>query len=113
MSRDAEALCALLDKEREGLLRGEIDTALALADRKAHLVDRLERDRPSISRESAQRLHRKAERNAALLSAAREGMNTATKRIEAILLGVRTRTYTADGSRTELPTQRKGFERRA
>lgn len=112
MSRDLKALCGILDTERDCLLRGDLKGALAMTQRKAELADRIE-NTSDVLRSEVERMRTKAERNVALLQAANEGLTTARERIRAILLGVSTQTYSADGTRIEIPVPHRGVERRA
>ena len=106
------ALGALLDKERTCLLSGDLSGALDLADQKASLADSVE-NLPAADPAQVASIRRKAERNGLLLKAAQDGLSAARDRIQAILMGVATRTYAADGTRTEIPIDRIGLERRA
>ena len=112
MNRDLKALCSLLDKERAYLLGGDLRAALAIIEQKAILVDRVE-GLPTADPAQVDSLRRKAERNSLLLKAAQDGYATARQKVQAIILGVATSTYAADGSRTEIPVDRIGLQKRA
>ncbi|WP_124110060.1 hypothetical protein [Palleronia sp. THAF1] len=93
-------------------MSGDLHGALGLASRKAELAERIAIS-AAPERSTLDAMRKKAERNGALLKAAQDGLDSARERVRAILSGVATRTYSADGSRTEIPVDRVGLERRA
>ncbi len=111
MTRPARDLIRLLDRERELLRAGDAAGAAALLARKSELVDRIERD--GADARLLDEIRRKAERNAPLLQSARDGIAAARLRITAILGGVTTQTYSAQGQATALDSGRRTLERRA
>ncbi|MBN8632998.1 MAG: hypothetical protein J0L76_19360 [Rhodobacterales bacterium] len=87
---------ALLDKAAEALLAGDL-AALA------RLAPGIEAARIApTDRESAERLQRKAQRNARLLDAAARGVKAARLRMTEISRGPMLTTYDARGQRAEI-----------
>ncbi|NJM81789.1 MAG: hypothetical protein HC844_04190 [Tabrizicola sp.] len=96
--RSQSDLEAILDKTYAALLRGDMPLMAGLAEETGALADGLGR----MDRGKAERLRRKAERNAALLQAAARGVRSATGRLAEIAAGPQLTTYTMRGRKESL-----------
>jgi flagellar biosynthesis/type III secretory pathway chaperone len=108
----ASALARLLDEERDLLLSGRLAEIATLADRKAELL----RDLPSGLSDTPQyrRLRRAGQRNLELLDAAAAGLRDVRARIAELRQSSGTlATYSPEGARLIVSTDRRGVERRA
>ena len=88
----------LLDQTRDALVIGNLAALADLAPRVAALADSL----PRVDRPTADRLRRKADRNARLLQAATRGVRAAQQRLNEISTGASLVTYDARGRRETL-----------
>lgn len=88
----------LLDQTRDALIAGNLAALADLAPRVEALAEIL----PQIDRQSADRLRRKADRNAKLLLAATRGVRSAQQRLSEIVAGSTLVTYDARGRREAL-----------
>ncbi|WP_424943776.1 flagellar biosynthesis protein FlgN [Aliiroseovarius crassostreae] len=107
-----DALDALLDKEREILLSGQIEALPRLAPQKEKLLNQL----PSAKATSQQveALRRKADRNQELLVAVSKGIRAVSRRLEALRSQkTQLRTYDAGGHSKNLAKRATTFEKRA
>ncbi len=111
MSRTAQSLLRLLERERALLRAGDVTAAAALLAPKSELAEALERD--GAEAEILAAIRRAAERNAPLLAAARDGARAAERVVRALAGGVTTQTYSAAGHCTEIGGARRRLERRA
>lgn len=106
----AGAMHDVLDRERAAILSGRFDTLERLVPEKERLADRLARkgaDHPELDR-----LRARAERNARLLEAMRNGLNDARAQLNALRGTTQDlQTYDATGRKTNLgaprPTDRR------
>ena len=89
----AQALEDLLDRTRDALVAGDLAALAALAPRVEALTDSLAK----LDARDAQRLHRKASRNALLLQAAARGVRAAQGRFGEIVAGPTLTTYDSRG----------------
>lgn len=107
-----DALEDLFESERSGLLSGDLDRVLRLAERKNELIRRL----PDHGADSASldRLRRAAARNSVLLAAATQGVRAAADRVRGLLEGAAPlTTYDDEGRRMTLTPIPAGPIRRA
>jgi hypothetical protein len=88
----------LLDQTRDALVIGNLAALAGLAPRVATLAENL----PQVDRPTAERLRRKADRNARLLQAATRGVRAAQQRLKDISAGASLVTYDAQGRRETL-----------
>jgi len=108
----ADALEDHLDHERRLILSGQIDGLLRASAEKERLLARLPAS--GDTRETLERLRRKAERNQQLLHAAARGLKSAVRRVEAMKAPAASlRTYAADGAAADLAHARGGVNRQA
>ena len=98
----------LLDQTRDALVIGNLAALADLAPRVAALAESL----PRVDRPTAERLRRKADRNARLLQAATRGVRAAQQRLAEISMGPSLVTYDARGRRETLPTASVQMPRR-
>ncbi len=89
----ALALEDILDQTRDALVAGDLAALASLAPRVAALADSL----ADLDPRAAQRLHRKASRNAQLLQAAARGLRAAQGRFGEIVAGPTLTTYDSRG----------------
>ena len=101
----------LLKRERDELLVGNIQGALALLDEKERLVRGLENSQPEGT--ELQKIQTEAARNLDLIKAAWNGITAARSRIEVAQSTPSLRTYGADGHSSEVSGRKNGLERRA
>lgn len=92
------ALETLLDQTRDAVLGGDLAALAALAPQVAAMAD----DPPRLDAVAADRLLRKAERNADLLQAATRGVRAAQGRLDEINAGPTLTTYDARGQRSAI-----------
>lgn len=85
----------LLDQTCDALILGNISGLALLTERVIKLADTL----PRLDRPTAERLHRKSDRNSRLLQAAARGVNAAKKRLIEIETGPTLSTYDMQGRR--------------
>lgn len=106
-------LLALLDEERNLLLKGDIGAIGSLEAAKLDLAQRLEaEDQPSV--EALDKLRRSVERNRRLLEAARKGLKSGADRLREIRKALlRLDTYTRGGNLTNLQQASPNVSRRA
>lgn len=97
----------LLDQTHAALITGDLATLTALAPKVEAAADDFPRDRAA-----ADRLRRKAERNAALLQAAGRGIRAAHARLAEITQGPVLTTYDARGRRATVAPIDPGAARR-
>jgi hypothetical protein len=97
----------LLDATRDALLSGDIDALSGLDERVAQEAAGL----PALSVAEAERLRRKAERNARLLRAAAHGLRSARDRVTDIISGPALSTYDARGRKSSVPCQARALGR--
>lgn len=88
----------LLDQTRDALLAGNLTGLADLAGR----VETLAQALSGLDRQTANRLQRKAERNASLLQAALRGIRAARQRVAEIGAAASLTTYDAKGRREVL-----------
>lgn len=88
----------LLDQTRDALIAGNLAALADLAPKVEALAECL----PQIDRQSADRLRRKADRNAKLLLAATRGVRSAQQRLSEIAAGTSLVTYDVRGRRETL-----------
>lgn len=88
----------LLDQTRDALVIGNLEALAKLAPQ----VEALAGNLPQIDRQTADRLRRKADRNARLLQAASRGVRAAQQRLSEISAGASLVTYDARGRRETL-----------
>lgn len=109
-----DALDALLETERQALLKGEIDSLAELHEEKASLVEKL-RVLDLQDRDEMSRLNDKITRNQALLSSALDGIRSVAQRL-AEVRHVRENldTYDAQGRKVTVSTRKDAtLEKRA
>ena len=85
----------ILDQTRDALIAGDLAGLAELASR----VDELATALPGLDRPTAERLRRKADRNARLLQAASRGVKAARQRLKEIGSAATLSTYDALGRR--------------
>ena len=97
----AQALDALLETERDALLKGNLAALTALAPRKEALIDALKD--AACTRPALERLDKKVKRNQLLLDGAMEGIRAVAGRLAAVRQ-VRggLETYGSDGTRRNI-----------
>ena len=89
----------LLDRAAEALINGDLNTLSSLAPQ-------IEAARIApVDRAAAERLHRKALRNARLLDSAARGVKVARLRMAEIARGPTLTTYDAHGRKAQIPPQ--------
>lgn len=104
---------ALLERERDALLSGTLDTLESIAAEKARLIAALA-SRPGRDPARLARLARQAAQNQTLLEAALGGLRRAAARIAAHAAGpCGLDTYDASGTRHSLPAGPPRHEHRA
>lgn len=89
----------LLDQTRDALISGDFSDL----ERFAAAVETLTISLPQLDRPMAERLRRKADRNAKLLQAATRGIKAARQRLSEVSSCPRLTTYDAKGRRAVLP----------
>ncbi|MCR8724380.1 hypothetical protein [Frigidibacter sp. ROC022] len=96
-----EALEDLFARERRGLLEGDLEAVVRLADRRESLLARVPSLR--IGRPVLERLRSSAARNAGLLAAAAQGVRSASARVRSLIEGPPPlNTYDMNGQRHQL-----------
>lgn len=105
MSAELEAL---LDQTCVALIAGNMAALTGLAER----VEVLSVALPRLDRPTAERLHRKADRNARLLQAASRGIKAAKQRLTEIGTGPTLSTYDMRGRREVIATYSSSPPRR-
>lgn len=90
----------LLDQVRDALVNGDLKDLDGLTDQ----IESLAASLSGLDRPAAERLQRKADRNARLLLAASRGVKAARQRLAEIVNSAHLSTYTANGRRETLTT---------
>lgn len=106
----AEAFEEVLAKEREALLRGDLETVLRLAARKERLAAGLGASSDPLV---LTRLQAALARNSDLLAAASEGISSAIQRLRALANPPPLATYDGRGQRQMLEPQTHELARRS
>ena len=107
-----DALDDLLDRERQAILSGNLDTIMRQMNEKLRLLERLTASTTDIVR--IERLKVKADRNQELLVAVGRGIKSATQRLKEIGKPVASlRTYDKGGVSTDMLQKKSKLERRA
>lgn len=105
---------ALLADEAEAIRRADFSRLDHLIADKSRLADQMLRARPRPDAGKLDRLHRLAERNAALLLASMQGLRAAQARISALSeRSTDLRTYDASGAAQSVSGAAPSLERRA
>ncbi len=103
----ATTLENLLDAARDALLSGNLDALSGLDER----VTREAAELPALSIGEAERLRRKAERNARLLTAAARGLRMARDHVIEIVSGPALSTYDSKGRKSTVPCPARALGR--
>lgn len=107
-----DALDALLDKEREILLSGQIEALPRLAPQKEKLLSQLPSTK--VTSQQMEALRMKVDRNQELMVAASKGIRAVSRRLEALRTQKsQLRTYDAGGHSKNLTQRATTFEKRA
>lgn len=109
----SDLLNALLQEERNALVRGDLEGLQTLADRKSEVFDDL--DVSALPRQEFEQLQHMLDRNQALLSSALDGIRAvATRMAELRKTRSGLETYDQSGSRSRFETrQPQALEKRA
>jgi hypothetical protein len=97
----------LLDATRDALLSGNLDALSGLDERVALEAAEL----PALPVAEAERLRKKAERNARLLRAAARGLRLARDRVSDIISGPGLSTYDSQGRKSSVPCPARALGR--
>lgn len=107
-----DALDDLLDRERQGILAGNLEQLARLAGEKTRLLERLAGSTSDIAR--IERLRVKADRNQELLAAVARGIRSVSRRLEAMKQPKATlRTYDKGGLSQDMTGKKPSIEKRA
>ncbi len=93
---------ALLERERDLLLKGDYEALYALIEKKVALESRLSSKKPKFPVEDYARLSKLAKHNEALLLSAQHGLQSAIVQIRQLTDGESQKTYSKDGRRRSL-----------
>ncbi|MBM7069896.1 hypothetical protein [Actibacterium sp. 188UL27-1] len=108
------AIETLLDQEEDALRHSDFSRLEQVLHAKETLLDALQDDSESLSREDAQRLKDAAERNNRLHQATIRGLRSVIDRLAATRRATsHLDTYTAQGQRRDLATPRGRLEKKA
>jgi len=108
----AEKLLALMDGERQAIMKGDFSELDKFATQKIALFDALNDSRPSSDQLHA--IQFSLRHNEALLSAAISGVSAARTRLAALReVKDELRVYTAQGHMAPAPIARKGMNKRS
>lgn len=78
--KEIAALDALLERERDALIEGELDELVGLFDEKKTLIERVN-EKSDVAAEALQQLQKKAARNQGLLDSALQGIRSVATRM--------------------------------
>ncbi len=112
--RDVQRLSRLLERERQMLLRADVDGLATSVAEKTRLLERIAATAfDSADQAELAVLGKSARRNDSLYQAVMGGIAAARQRLEVLRAGTPAATYGARGQRTDIAPVRSSLHRRA